>query len=53
MISKTPEAQKRASQNYRDRMIEEGYKIVNVWVPVDKIEQVKEYAKQLRRNEGL
>lgn len=39
-------AQKQRS--FRQRQIEKGLMYVQVWVPVDEVEQVKEYAKKLR-----
>jgi hypothetical protein len=36
-------------QSYRDRQIEKGLMYVQVWVPIDKVEQVKKYAKRLRK----
>ena len=36
---------------YRESMKEKGLMYVQVWVPADKVEQVKEYAKRLK--EGI
>jgi len=53
LIPKTPDSQLIASQSYRDKMIKAGFKQIALWVPAEKAEQVKKYAKQLRKNEGL
>ena len=52
MKDKTPEYQKRSSQKYRDKMLKEGYKTVNLWVPSDKVQQAREYAEKLREERG-
>jgi hypothetical protein len=46
---KTPDSQITASQSYRDKMVKAGFKQIALWVPVEKVEQVKEYAKKLRK----
>ena len=46
----TPDSQKKASQNYRDKMYSEGYVPCNVWVPADQKEVIKEMAKKLRES---
>lgn len=51
-LNKTPDSQITASQTYRDKMVSAGYKQIALWVPVEKVEQVKEYAKKLKK-EGL
>jgi hypothetical protein len=52
MTDKTPESQKRASQTYRDKMLRDGYRPVHVWVPSEKVEQAREYARKLREERG-
>ena len=47
-MPKTPDSQLIASQSYRDKMIKAGFKQIALWVPAEKAEQVKEYAKRLR-----
>lgn len=37
---------------YRERMKEKGLMYVQVWVPAEEVEQVKEYAKKLREKRG-
>ena len=46
---KTPDSQLIASQSYRDKMVKAGYKQIALWVPVEKVEQVKEYAKLINK----
>lgn len=49
-MNKTPDSQLVASQSYRDKMIANGYKQIALWVPAEKVEQVKKYAKRLRND---
>lgn len=46
----TSESQLQAVKTYRERMKEKGLMYVQVWVPAEKVEQVKEYAKRLRKD---
>ena len=48
MKTKTPQAQINASQRFRDRMYKEGCRPCNLWVPIENIDEVKEYVKKLR-----
>ena len=34
---------------YDDRQRAKGYKVVRIWVPADKVDQVKRYAERLRK----
>lgn len=49
-MNKTRDSQLIASQSYRDKMIANGFKQIALWVPADKVEQVKKYAKRLRKD---
>ena len=44
----TSESQLKAVKTYRERMKDKGLMYVQVWVPTEEVEQVKEYAKKLR-----
>lgn len=37
-------------RTFRQRQIDKGLMYVQVWVPAEKVEQVKEYAKRLRKD---
>lgn len=44
----TSEAQRRANQAYRERMREQGFVPVLVWVPNGKADEVREVAREMR-----
>ena len=42
----------RREMRYRAAQAERGQKMVRVWVPAEKVEELKEIAKQMRDNKG-
>lgn len=47
-MTKTPDCQKRASENYRQRMRAQGHVPVSLWIPLDQVETIRHVAAVLR-----